>query len=77
FARPARFSAAVLNFSTSHSLCQELFSSFFKLFCSLIRSAVRPPPFGNFDMLPHLSCFVKNFFRTSQSISKSSASLPL
>ena len=56
--------AAGFYLTTSQNLCQELFSDFFNLFCSLIQSLRRGLLLPQrFYMLPHFPAFVKNFFR--------------
>ena len=66
--------AAGFNDNTSFSLCQELFSSFFKLFrSSFIRRLSRLSRAGfaaDSIRLPHSVRFVKNFFQVFQTFFK-------
>ena len=84
----ARRSAKLIDITTSFSHCQELFSSFFKLFQALssaeitfscINQAVElgRRSRSDFDMLPLTQPFVKNFFQVFQTFLKFSAQISL
>ena len=56
----------LLYVSTSFRICQELFSSFIKFFCAVLRSGRFRRSSHNSIKIPHIISFVKNFFRFLQ-----------
>jgi len=53
----------LLYVSTSFRICQELFSSFIKFFCAVLRSGRFRRSSHNSIKIPHIISFVKNFFQ--------------